>query len=805
MASKTKSGAGSRRARSTTRKRAVVHLPKGGPPVGEATPPRKLRGAHETHPLVGADVGKIQAILLAAFSGRPGQLMDLYDDARDRDARLDAVCRIRTLALVGRPWSVKPPRGMETDPVAKFVAEQVSDIIAGVEEWELAVGFIADGILRGYSVTEIIWGVDRQGRVVPQELKWRHPNRFAFDEQMRIVKYDYGDPYPGVRLDSFGEYKFIVHSPTSGRAAYPMRRGALLGTVFPALTKRYGLRWWLKAAERFGQPLPYVKLPQGAGPQLKEEALAMLRHIHADWEAVVWGGIELGTFPGSGGKQGETHQALVELINREVAIAILGQNLTTEVDGGSLAATEAHNLVRQDLLAADAMEIAATIRRHLIQPIVEYNWPGAPVPLYEMQLTAKKTKEIFAYHMQFGVVTIDEVRDSLGLPPLPNGMGTGLIEPMVEGGPPEDTSMLAEPPGGGTSPLSGGAPVSVDGGAGAGGSGAGDGSASDEAREEERYGDWGALTKEQEEQAAVIVGRIGRLTTRALLDGSEVVKHWPARLAAYLLGADGPDGARSAVDRWARDLEHDRAFAGWHYRTGLHAAMAAHLMVRAIEVPETTGKEARAMPHYRAPAVPFVDMDFEEAIADFARRKVMTPAQFNALRDRFRDGGFTATQLASRTLRERAFESILSMLEGDATMPEVISAIRNEEVKLGVQPAHHDYLDTVVRTNVATAYGSGRFAAMTDPAVLELRPFWQYRAVGDAATRPTHRALDGKVFEAGSDPGRYYYPPLGYRCRCNMVTLSERAVKQAKLTVVTAQIPGLDPDEGFEGEPAPVT
>jgi phage gp29-like protein len=44
---------------------------------------------------------------------------------------------------------------------------------------------------------------------------------------------------------------------------------------------------------------------------------------------------------------------LLESCKTEVAIAILGQNLTTEVKGGLYAAAESHMAVRQDIIYGD--------------------------------------------------------------------------------------------------------------------------------------------------------------------------------------------------------------------------------------------------------------------------------------------------------------------------------------------------------------------------------------------------------------------------------------------------------------------
>lgn len=396
---------------------AIRRLQATRPAVGRVVVPPKRGYEMPTHPLVGAGVPQVDRILQESERGVMARLIYLYEDMRERDGRLDAVCRTRVLAVSGKRWRVRPTEDMQDDPEAQRVAEGVSRILSELEELPLALGQLMDAVLRGYAVLEIEWGISRRGQSVPMQLHWLHPARFNFTADMQIVKYDAGqDRYPGTPLSSFGNDKFIVHMPHAGRSAYPVRRGALRSTVFPTLTKRYGLRWWLRAAERFGQPAPYVKVPEG-NDDLFDAATEMLRNLTDDWQVVLTERMDIGTVDGSGQFTGELHSRLVELVNTEVSIAVLGQNLTTEVQGGSFAAAKAHEFVRHDYLMSDAAELQATLRSQLIEPIVRYNWPGAPVPDIEFVLVQDDVREPQPWHFENAIVDANEVRESLGMGP----------------------------------------------------------------------------------------------------------------------------------------------------------------------------------------------------------------------------------------------------------------------------------------------------------------------------------------------------------------------------------------------------
>ncbi|MDA3978479.1 phage minor head protein [Gallibacterium sp. AGMB14963] len=95
-------------------------------------------------------------------------------------------------------------------------------------------------------------------------------------------------------------------------------------------------------------------------------------------------------------------------------------------------------------------------------------------------------------------------------------------------------------------------------------------------------------------------------------------------------------------------------------------------------------------------------------------------------------------------------------------------------------------LNTIYRTNVQAAYSAQRYQQQRDNALH--RPYWQYSAVGDSRTRPSHAALNGKVYRYDDPFWRTFYPPNGFNCRCSVIALSQRQVDKENITVETAEL-----------------
>ncbi|OOF46933.1 phage head morphogenesis protein [Rodentibacter trehalosifermentans] len=90
-------------------------------------------------------------------------------------------------------------------------------------------------------------------------------------------------------------------------------------------------------------------------------------------------------------------------------------------------------------------------------------------------------------------------------------------------------------------------------------------------------------------------------------------------------------------------------------------------------------------------------------------------------------------------------------------------------------------LETIYRTNMQAAYSSERYQQMRDNA--DSRPYWQYSAVNDDRTRPSHSAMNGLVYRYDDPFWNVFYPPNGFNCRCSVIALAERDIARRNLVV----------------------
>lgn len=94
-------------------------------------------------------------------------------------------------------------------------------------------------------------------------------------------------------------------------------------------------------------------------------------------------------------------------------------------------------------------------------------------------------------------------------------------------------------------------------------------------------------------------------------------------------------------------------------------------------------------------------------------------------------------------------------------------------------------LKTIYRTNLDVAYNAGRYREQMDN--IEGQPFWQYLAIMDRRTRPSHGALNGRVFPATDPFWDSHYPPNGWGCRCRVSAISSRSMERKGLKAESSE------------------
>ncbi|OUY10565.1 phage head morphogenesis protein [Acinetobacter indicus] len=166
---------------------------------------------------------------------------------------------------------------------------------------------------------------------------------------------------------------------------------------------------------------------------------------------------------------------------------------------------------------------------------------------------------------------------------------------------------------------------------------------------------------------------------------------------------------------------------------------------------------------------------FLEALRYAHNKKIVLPDEFYSLDLKTRQMATTVSFLSSLEQIETVIKAVNKSIADGGTFKDFQKLIKESEIIL---PKH--YLDNVFRTNIQSAYGHGRWQQQQRNKAK--RPYLMYSAINDSRVRPSHLALDRIVLPIDHPFWLTHYPPLGYRCRCTVIALTEKEALKYGIT-----------------------
>ena len=166
---------------------------------------------------------------------------------------------------------------------------------------------------------------------------------------------------------------------------------------------------------------------------------------------------------------------------------------------------------------------------------------------------------------------------------------------------------------------------------------------------------------------------------------------------------------------------------------------------------------------------------FLEALRYAHNKKIVLPDDFYSMDLETRQMATTVSFLSSLEQIETVIKAVNKSIADGGTFKDFQKLIEESEIIL---PKH--YLDNVFRTNIQSAYGHGRWQQQQRNKAK--RPYLMYSAINDSRVRPSHLALDRIVLPIDHPFWLTHYPPLGYRCRCTVIALTEKQALKYGIT-----------------------
>jgi SPP1 gp7 family putative phage head morphogenesis protein len=189
-----------------------------------------------------------------------------------------------------------------------------------------------------------------------------------------------------------------------------------------------------------------------------------------------------------------------------------------------------------------------------------------------------------------------------------------------------------------------------------------------------------------------------------------------------------------------------------------------------------------------------------EALAYFRKKLAMTAEEFDALDYAYRDVAFTVARVDSLRIISQVKRALQDAIAQGTTMAAFVQTVDQIMDEAGMSRLNPRHVQTVFRTNTASAFMAGRMAIF-DQLDEEEFPLWEYQAILDDRVRPTHAILDGVRMTKGEFMAARLVPPLGFNCRCSLSPVHRSEGLSVKRPpahiVVNDKVVTVGPDPGF--------
>lgn len=301
-----------------------------------------------------------------------GRDIKVYRELRS-DAHTGGCIRRRKAAVLSLERKIE--RGRASARITRAVQEVFDKL-----DLNQVISEILEAPLYGWQPLEIDWRPRRGASPLPVNIVGKPPEWFLFDTDARLRFRSRQAPLLGEELEP---RKFLL-ARQEASYANPYGFPDLSMCFWPVTFKRGGLRYWVKFAEKYGMPWAVGKQPRNTPAPETDRLLDQLEAMIEDAVAVIPddASVELMQAGGTSGNA-DAYEKLLMFCRSEVAIALLGQNQSTEATSTRASATAGLD-VAAELRDGDKAIVESTLNQ-FIRWIVDVNeGEAAPAPKFEM-------------------------------------------------------------------------------------------------------------------------------------------------------------------------------------------------------------------------------------------------------------------------------------------------------------------------------------------------------------------------------------------------------------------------------------
>lgn len=332
-----------------------------------------LRRQWPEHPSLGINVNRLYGIFQEAEQGNLSAQADFFCDMEERDGHLFAEMSKRRRAMLTLPWQIKPPRNATAEE--KNMAAAATEWFQDLPDFEALLFDLTDAIGHGFSPVEIAWSREENvwlpSRFFKRPQRWFQTPMFN-GEDIRLID----GSTDGAHLWPFG---WVLHRHKAKCGGYP-EAGLFRVLAWTYLFKNLSARDLAEFLEVYGLPMRVGKYPAGTSDDEKMVLMRAVMTLGREAAGVMPQGMDI-EFEAAAEGHVDPFKFMIEWCESTQSKVILGSTLTSQTaKNGNRSLGDVHNEVRHELMASDANQLATTLTRELLYPLLSLNGFGDITP-----------------------------------------------------------------------------------------------------------------------------------------------------------------------------------------------------------------------------------------------------------------------------------------------------------------------------------------------------------------------------------------------------------------------------------------
>jgi phage gp29-like protein len=305
-----------------------------------------------------------------------GEQAQMFSEMEERDAHLFAEMSKRRRALLTLDWQIKP--SVKAGAAGKKMAAQATEWIEGLQDFEDIVLDLMDAVGHGFSALELEWAKAgstwqiKAARHKPQSMFMLASDFAPPGERGDLRLVDQSIRANGDQGAPLWPLGWVVHIHRA-KSGYLGRSGLYRSLIWAYVLKHFAIKDLAELLETYGLPIRSANYPTNATPQQKSALLRSLLSMGHNGVGIFPEGMSIELHDAIGG-QTDGFMKMAEYMDGMMSKAVNGQTLSSGGDkGGSYALGMVHREVQMDILKSDAKQLAGTITRDIVFPLLMLN------------------------------------------------------------------------------------------------------------------------------------------------------------------------------------------------------------------------------------------------------------------------------------------------------------------------------------------------------------------------------------------------------------------------------------------------